>query len=326
MTTAAKARALREEEDEARRKELCKEIVSLRAGDSFKGVIIPENVPEDTLRQFVEFANSLPYNAIVSGASASFTDLLRNNKERYVFHRFSEFYYGRRILLYPSNASLLRFVSWLDMLTPDYLSRVPPHYYLLCHQVSQLAKFLSYQRNDPQKADLSRFREDLCAIGWRFERYVERLEDLSMLSNLFAGILSHIKFPRLFETSCYANDNTRTRTLLAKRQKDPQLDILAGILYLYTGFMFSCGRFKPGHVVRVFNVQPNSAIHDMLIELHQLYLETRDTTAANIIISTPNPDQGREEPQNIPMSALFVEFGSPMRFRIGSSLPVVIDE
>jgi hypothetical protein len=119
-----------------------------------------------------------------------------------------------------------------------------------------------------------------------------------------------ITFPD--DCNLYDHYNDEFNEVLAKRREHPTMDMVAGVIYLYTAFMFSCGRFKLTQLVRVYFVVPNPAFQTMFAMLGSGFLETHDTSNANIIIAEGGV------PTSVPVSALVITLGgSKPKFAVG---------
>jgi hypothetical protein len=92
-------------------------------------------------------------------------------------------------------------------------------------------------------------------------------------------------------------------TYFTKRRENPMMDKVAGVVFLYTAFMFSCGRFNMSQRVRVHFLTPNTDLQAMFAMLGSGFLETNDTSNANIIIAKERVNT------SYPVSALVITFG-----------------
>jgi hypothetical protein len=200
MCNLARKRACAAQDEEERRKIICDEI-DFRPGESVKGVIIPAGAQPPAIDAFVDFVTFLPYITINYGASASITNLLRNNFEG--FGRFRQISRLNVITeFYDDNIKapnyVLNICSWTHLHECKILSNCLgmaskiPHFFLLCHLLRQINKAIFCK--DPAEGVSSNDWNTLCTIGLHFERNTETYEDWVCLDNLLQKIAHTIRF------------------------------------------------------------------------------------------------------------------------------------
>lgn len=217
-----------------------------------KSVVIPPSLPERQVDLFSLFADSLPYQNITYGASESFTRILSTitAADSGVIANWSDFcimLHDKIVFLgpYPNRDLRLAVGSWKHLFETVPPASIP-HFYLLCHLLRSIATVIHRDHVHPMNVGSILYAQgnELCHSALELERSVDVPSTFSSVAVQFLAIVVNINFPRL--NHLYTPEAQR-----APLEEPASYEKVRALIYLFSALMFSCGRFQPGHLVRV---------------------------------------------------------------------------
>jgi hypothetical protein len=314
----------------AAKRSRCREEILMRQAQlkQTKQVELPAGMTLDAAVPLVNFVQSLRYDNITYGASESFTRILAADPT--IFVRFGKFVtcVVDRVVAFNEefgNRNKITVGSWKQLAATVPPSSVP-HFYLLCHLLRTIATTIheSTLHHNVAESCLQSQCKELCYHAWELERCVESENTWSGFAAQIKPIMRAINFAKA--EKLHLLTPAAAAAAFEERKENELGDDLVGLVWLYSAFMFSCGRFKPQHQLSFgfANEELRQQIASVL-GLDDVDFENASPLESNVYMAYLDHDRKI----SLPAACLYIQYDDDpvksLAFGFGGALDLSVD-